>query len=255
VSIERSTIILPCAGAGRRQGWPFSKELTPIGERRVLLDATLDLIAPCADQVRVVVVVDDRREATIRHVRKRCAELSVPWAVVYQPDELAESTGAVLAARAWFGKANLVLLPDQMLLTPRGTEVAAALANIHRGAVFCFLAARETDLTRLAADGALLIEPGAAPGQSPRLVGYADKPGLVRANEFNAVWFGYAFAGHHADDTLRVLHSATVDGCLPVGGVGSLLGSPVVEVGPFVDLGTWSAVRAHLTEPVGRVSA
>ena len=250
MSTERSTIILPCAGAGRRQGWPFSKELTPIGERRVLLDATLDLIAPCADRARVVVVVDERREATIRHVRKRCAELSVPWAVVYQPDELVESTGAVLAARAWFGPTNLVMLPDQVLLSPSGTEVEAALAHIHRGATFCFLAARETDSTRLAEDGALRFDPGATADQPPQLVGYADKPGHARANEFNAVWFGYAFAGPHADDVLRVLHSATVDRCLPVDGLGPLLGSPVVEVGPFVDLGTWPAVRTHLTEAV-----
>jgi hypothetical protein len=180
--------------------------------------------------------------------------MRVPWAVVYQPDELVESTGAVLAARGWFGLANLVLLPDQMLLRPRGAEVAAALTNIDRGAVFCFLAARETDLTRLAVDGALLVESGVAPDQSLRLVGYADKPGLARADEFNAVWFGYAFAGRQADETLRVLHSATVDGCLPSDGLGSLLGSPVIEVGPFVDLGTWSAVRKHLAEPVGRVS-
>lgn len=255
MTVDRSTVIVPCAGAGRRLDWPFSKELTPIGRGRVVLDATLDLLAPHADLVRVVVVVDDRREATVRHLQKRCAELGLPWATVYQPADLVDSTGAVLAAQPWFGVANLVLLPDQVLLRPRGTEVGEALAQIRRGAEFCFLAAHETDRTRLATDGAVRIQPGAAPGQPAQVVDYADKPRHQRAHEFNAVWFGYAFAHHSADDALRVLHTATVDRTLPASGLGPLHGSPVVEVGPFVDLGTWPAVRDHLLDRASRETA
>jgi mannose-1-phosphate guanylyltransferase len=247
MSSGRSTVVVPCGGTGSRLGWPFAKELTPIGERRVLLDATLELIAPCADTVRLVVVVDGHREATIRHLQHRCAQLEVPWAVVYQPAQLVESTGAVLSAQAWFTAANLVLLPDQLLLRPLGTEVAAALGAIHQGAAFCFLAARETDPARLAADGALRLQPGATPGEPAMIADYADKPRLARAAEFNAVWFGYAFAKSHAAAALHVLHTATVDRHLPVDGLGPLHGSPVVEVGPFVDLGTWPAIRRHLS--------
>lgn len=170
-----------------------------------------------------------------------------PWALVHQPADLVESTGAVLAARAWFGPGNLVLLPDQVLREPSPTAVAEALAHIQGGEPFCFLAAREADPARLAVDGALRI--GA--GRPARLLDYADKPGPARAAEFNAVWFAYAFSRHSAEEALGVLHSATVDRCLPAAGLGPLHGSPVVEVSPFADLGTWPAVRAYLTASGG----
>lgn len=240
--IEHDTFVLPCAGAGRRLGLPFGKELTPIGDGRVLVDATLDLIAPYAHRSRLVVVSDDRREATVRYLRQRCEDLRLPLALVHQPAYLVESTGAVLAAQAWFGPGNMVLLPDQVLSEPNPAVVAEALGHIHNGESFCFLAARETDPARLAVDGALRV----VDGPPARLMDYADKPGLTRAAEFNAVWFAYAFAEHSAEEALRVLHSATVDRCLPLTGLGPLLHSPVVEVSPFRDLGTWPAFRDYL---------
>lgn len=239
---ECDTYVLPCAGAGQRLGLPFGKELTPIGDGQVLVDAALDLIAPYAHRSRLVVVVDDQREVTVRYLRRRCEDVGLPLALVYQSAHLIESTGAVLSAQAWFGTGNVVLLPDQVLSEPNPAVLAEALGHIHSGEGFCFLAARETDPARLAVDGALQVDDG----RPARLVNFADKPGLARAEEFNAVWFGYAFAQHSAEQVLDVLHSATVDRCLPPAGLGPLLRSPVVEISPFYDLGTWPALRDYL---------
>ncbi|MFC1435363.1 hypothetical protein ACEZDB_32455 [Streptacidiphilus sp. N1-3] len=206
------------------------------------LDATLDLLAPHADRLRVVAVVGEDRETTVRHLRRRCAQLYLPLAVTFPDPKLPESTGAVLSAEAWFGPATLVLLADQVLHHGDPRAVAELLDLVHGGAEVAWLTAAESDPARLAVDGALLLQPDAE-GVS-RVVDYADKPGLSRAGDFNAVWFGYAFARTAADAVLNVLDGATLRRPPDGTGLGLLHRSPAVDVGPFADLGTWPAVTS-----------
>ncbi|MFJ4774050.1 hypothetical protein ACIP88_33915 [Streptomyces uncialis] len=241
----RDTVVLPLAGRGARLGLPTPKELLPVGPGRVALDDTLDLLAPHAGRLRLVAVLGEDRESTVRHLERRCRELELPLAVVRQDPGMPESTGAVLTAAPWYGPATLVLLADQVLHTPAQTAVGEALDLIHAGQESVFLAAMEDDAERLAADGALHVRRDA--GGLLHVTDYADKPGLEVAERFNAVWFGYAFAHRAAEGFVGALHRATLG--LPGNPhrMNAVLRAAAVEVGPFTDLGTWPAVTAHWT--------
>jgi len=242
MTAERATVILPCAGSGRRLGLPFGKELLPLGPGSTPLDATLGLLLPEAARLRLVVVLGPEREATARHILRTTAPSRLPVAFTCQQPGLAESTGAVLSAQPWYSERNLVLLPDQVLTRPPGGLVTSTLDTLD-GAPFCFLAARETDPARISSDGALAI----TASTPARLLDYAEHPAPAQASRFNAVWFGFGFRREHADEAVSVLHRAVTGE--PVTAK-ELAGSPlgrcaVIDTGPYRDLGTWPAVMAH----------
>lgn len=241
---QRATVILPCAGSGTRLGLPFGKELLPLGPGSTPLDETLALLVPHAPALRLVVVLGDGREATARHVTARAAAARLPVALTTQDPGLAECTGAVLSAAPWFTERNLVLLPDQVLDHPDPGLVTATLDALDY-APFCFLAARENDPERISRDGALRI----TSGTPARLLDYAEHPPLNVASRFNATWFGFAFR-QDAGEALSLLHRAVTDGTVTTADVAAspLADCPVIEAGPYRNLGTWPAVRARWAE-------
>jgi hypothetical protein len=235
---ERATVVLPCAGSGRRLGLPFGKELLPLGPGRTPLDATLDLLLPHSEQLRLVVVLGAQREATARHI-VRAAAARMPVAFIAQQPGLGEATGAVLSAGPWYGTRNLVLLPDQVLTCPPGGLVGGALEAL-RDAPFCFLASRESDPARISQDGALRI----TDDEPARLLDYAEHPALAAAGGFNAVWFGFGFRRDHALPALSLLHRAVSGEPVTAADVAAspLAACPVIDAGPYRDVGTWPAV-------------
>lgn len=238
---QRATAILPCAGTGTRLGLPFGKELLPLGPDSTPLEETLALLAPCAPALRLVVILGAGREATARHVTSRASAIGLPAAFTAQEPGLAECTGAVLSAAPWFADKNLVLLPDQVLDHPEPGLAASALDALD-DARFCFLAAREDDQGRISRDGALRI----TSGTPPRLLDYAEHPPPDRAGTFNATWFGFAFR-RDAAEAVALLHRAVTGQPVTPADVAAspLAGCPVIETGPYRDLGTWPAVRAR----------
>lgn len=234
----RATVILPCAGRGSRLGLPFPKELLPLGPGRTPLDATLELILPHADRLRLVVVTDTTtRQPTIAHIL-RAAKGRLPVAFVPQLSDLPETIGAVLSAQAWFSDRNLCLLPDQVLDTPRDGLIPDALALLDN-AGFCFVASPETDPERLSRDGALRLN-CATP---PRVTGYAEHPCPADA-AFNAVWFAFAFRAETAPEALPLMHRAVCGTAISDVDLAAspLYGCPALTVGPYHDTGTWPAV-------------
>jgi hypothetical protein len=147
----------------------------------------------------------------------------------------------VLSAAPWFTERNLVLLPGQVLDHPDPGLVTAALDALD-DAPFCFLAAREDDPERISRDGALRV----TIGTPARLLDYAEQPPLDVASRFNATWFGFAFR-QDAGEALSLLHRAVTGRPVTTADVAAspLAGCPVIEAGPYRDLGTWPAVRAR----------
>jgi hypothetical protein len=241
VTGQRATVILPCAGSGTRLGLPFGKELLPLGPGSTPLDETLALLLPHAPVLRLVVVLGEGREATARHVTARAAVARLPVAFAAQDPGLTECTGAVLSAAPWFSKRNLVLLPDQVLDRPDPGLVTSALDTLD-DAPFCFLAAHKDDPEQISRDGALRI----TSGTPARLADYAEHPPLAVASRFNAIWFGFAFRDD-AGEALSLIHRAVTVGTVTTADVAAspLAGCPVIETGPYRDLGTWPAVRAR----------
>lgn len=234
---ERATVILPCAGSGSRLGLPFGKELLPLGPGRTPLDATLDLLRPHGARLRLVVVLGGKREATARHILRAAGDL--PVAFTAQQPGLEESTGAVLSARPWYATRNLVLLPDQILKRRAPTLIADALEALQDDP-FCFLASRENDPARIIQDGALRI----TDDTPARLLAYAEHPDPSAAAGFNAVWFGFGFRCAHAEPALRLMHRAVSGRPVTAAEVSAspLAGCPVLDAGPYRDIGTWPAV-------------
>ena len=236
---DRSTVIVPCAGAGSRLELPYPKELLAVRPRRLLVDFTFDLLEAHADRVRVVVVVAPAKLATVRYLERYADRFEL--AFVYQRRGLPEVTGAVLSASSWFADRNVVLLPDQVL-SPAAADpdpVGAAFAALEE-APFCFIAAPETDPRRLADDGALAL---ASRDGTLETVAYADKPGAA-ASRFNAVWAGFGFRGDTGVDGVRLMHRST---CREPVSDADFDGSPLsrcpaIAVEKYVDVGTWARV-------------
>jgi hypothetical protein len=235
------TVVLPCAGKGSRLGLPFPKELVPTGRGRLAIDCALQLLDEAAADVRVLLVTGPGREATVRHVRERCAR-SV--AVVEQDPALPELAGAIRSALPWCPGPVLVLLPDQVLARSAPGLLDAALATL-TGHPVCFLAAPESDSARIAVDGALATRPGPGRGER-RLRALADKPGWHRANAFDHVWFGFGFRPAAAHPLLEQLHAAAEHRLTGAAfRTGPLAGAPVLDCPPFTDLGTWPDLTRH----------
>ncbi|GHH80471.1 hypothetical protein GCM10018781_60950 [Kitasatospora indigofera] len=238
------TVVVPCAGKGRRLGLPFPKELIPSGPGRLAIDSALQLVdeAAAAD-LRLLLVTGPGREATARYVRGRCA---APVAVVGQDPALPELAGAIRSALPWCPGPVLVLLPDQVLAHPAPGLLDAALAAL-AGHQACFLAAPESDPRRIAVDGALATTPGEdSPNGARRLTGLADKPGPGHTEGFDRVWFGFGFQPTAAHAVLEQLHAATEHRLTENDfRTGPLAGAPVLDCPPFTDLGTWPAYAHH----------
>lgn len=241
----RATVILPCAGSGQRLGLAQPKELLPIGPARVLIDATLELLAPALARgdIGLVVVTRPDKLDTLRHVARQVPR--TPLAGVFQaPDARPGLYAAVRSALPWCATVSVVLLPDEIVGTHAACPdpIGLLLDGLDRQPVG-FLAARVSDARRLAADGALALD------TDGHVTGYADKAGPL-PETFNAVWTGFGFRRDAAPALLEVLDGAEATGPLSSAQLqrAQLAGAFTVPVASIRDLGTWSRYRDHWTQ-------
>jgi NDP-sugar pyrophosphorylase family protein len=241
--LQKDVVIIPCAGMGRRLNLPYPKELLAVAPERVLIDYTFDLLRSHAHHVLVIVVVSIHKLETMRYL-ERYQDL-FEMAFVYQKPDLTEATGAVLSAASWFGDRNIVLLPDQIIYldNPTSDPIGTALEELTKSQ-FCFIATLETDMKRLAEDGALRLIETPEVDSHYQVVDFADKPGL-QANGFNAVWAGFGFRRDQAIDNLLLMHRNTCG--IPIDPntyeCSPLHRCPAVLIAGYEDLGIWPRVQ------------
>ncbi|WFE53021.1 NTP transferase domain-containing protein [Micromonospora sp. WMMD1155] len=234
------SVVVPCAGRGSRLGLPFPKELLPTPDGRVLLDQVVDLIAGL--DVRVLLVTAADREPTIAHLHRRYPQ--VPVAAVRQGADTSGLSAAVRVALPFLGARTVVLLPDQRLQEMPDRSPVADADRLLRATSACFLASWCDDPQRIAADGALTIDRDPSQGGMGRVQRMADKPGLEAAGGHNAVWFAFGFRREVAGPVLDQLDLAERHLLADADFArGPLHAAPVIVVPPFVDCGTWPAVR------------
>jgi UTP-glucose-1-phosphate uridylyltransferase len=223
------TIILPCAGEGRRLGLPFPKELAPLGPDKVIIDSCLTLISEANMPCRIILMDNGNREVTRDHIRRKLPD--VPLAMVRQHRYSSDLPDAVIRLEPWFGDVNILMLPD--VIYQAKSELVGQFAALASETGFAFAAARLPD-EALRLLGALSVT------QDSTVKAFEDKPS--HPEMFNAAWGMIGFSGPVGLAGLRVVASSTakLQPARP-----PAVGAPVLWLDGFQDCGTW---EGYLTQ-------
>lgn len=242
------TIILPCAGDGRRLGLDTPKELFEIVPGTRLIDFSLKhiLAAPQKEKINIAVVIRPWKTEVVEYVSEQLP--GIPVETVIFNDNYREWPGSVYSAKDVFSKNNLVLLPDAFLSlsahsnleTPVITDcndrslvelVSIALGR-HKVVFGCI---KCTDVKILGTLGAVRME-------NDIVTAFQDKP---RPNElpgqFNGYWGCYAFEKEMGKPLYDFLIHSVLHQPLPL--EKQLFYPPgVIPIDEYHDLGTWENI-------------
>jgi len=245
------TIILPCAGEGKRLGLKTPKELFEIVPNIRLIDFSLNHIrAFMKDRpdVRLIaaVVVRPWKMEVFEYVKEGLPGVeAIP---VMFNDRYREWAGSVYSACDYFSKNNIVLLPDSYLglcreMEPRRNTThdregrnlfSLALGMLEsNGVVFGVVPCTDRDI--LQRMGAVFVEKNLA-------TAFQDKPGGL-LERYNGFWGCYAFRGEYGESLYRflvssIMHRPVVLEDQPFFPIGAF------PLGVYVDLGTWESIKS-----------
>nr|BAM98984.1 UTP:5-amino-2,5-dideoxy-alpha-D-ribose-1-phosphate uridylyltransferase [Streptosporangium amethystogenes] len=224
MSVERVTLVVPCAGRGARFGAPYPKELHRTGPQGSVVDRAL---APFLDwarrgevRPRLVVPIAADRGATVAHLHRYAdvADLAFTFQARRHGAGLA---GAVRSGLDLATGLTLLVLPDQYFGWDGKANPVDALARLGTAEV-AVLAARLPP-ERLGDEGALAVERRTG-SERPTVARAAEKPKDPAG--YNAAWVAVAVP--------PTRHDALVD--LAEGRDPSpLLGAPVEWVEGYVN--------------------
>lgn len=226
-------VVLPCGGEGQRLELPYPKELHVVLPGKSLIDFTLERLANLTRPFCVVVILSSGKDAIRRHLERRWPHLDVRYVLQSEPGFV----GALWATVPELRTSNLLLLPDQWLEEEGALEAAFAL--LENGASTAVLSHQPRDRSSIADDGALRVEEGC-------VLAMEEKPGPVRAQEFNAIWCGIGFQGRVAPELFRSLGALCAKGAYsPEEWLASpLYRAPALTVRDYIDLGVWKRLVA-----------
>ncbi|WP_454197133.1 hypothetical protein [Nocardia sp. Marseille-Q1738] len=221
----RLTAIIPCGGAGTRFGAPYPKELHCLEPGVTVLDRSIEPLLDLAAAgvgVRLVMVVDPGRHATIAHLGGFADRLEV--VVVLEAADSPRGAGsAVQRALPMCTGPVLVMMPDQFFdRNGADNPVARALALLDNGSGVngnVVLAASIDDPAELRCEGALAV---IEDRNGPTVAAAAEKPD--NPSGFNAVWAAVLCAPQETDSLWRLF-----DRSVP----SPLVGASVVMVGGY----------------------
>jgi hypothetical protein len=251
------TVILPCAGEGRRLGYDGHKELFPILPGVRLIDFSLEHIAESCKwlravpgwDIRVVVVIRPSKMDIIEYVRQKLPDISVTH--VPFDTNLVEWPGSVHSAREHYGDINLVLLPDtRMALShnclTRDRAGYPVLFHVMRclqrhTVAFGYQRCRDAEtLHRLGAVHVIHVKKNVTV-----IDRFQDKPD-TGFDRFNGFWCCYAFTRPSADILYRFLRKSVLHEQADIS-VEPFHPAAAFSVSEYRDLGTPDAVRAFQT--------
>lgn len=196
---ENITLILPCAGEGKRLGLETPKELYEILPHTRLIDFSLNQINALLNkqdkkfnsQIKVTVVIRPGKEAVVDYVRKMLPEINIKG--VMFNDDYMEWPGSVYSAKETFSEYNLALLPDSNInlseqnpyINQNGhtlIELIFKALSIYK-VVFGWVRCSDPEILKCL--GALRVEDG-------KVTSFQDKP-FESLHHFNGFWSCYAF--------------------------------------------------------------
>lgn len=248
------SVILPCAGEGRRLGASGPKELHEAEPGIPLIQYSLDLLMQTppelAAKTQVVVVIRSGKESVVSRVIEQLEGTVMRVVAVSFDPELHEWPGSIHSAREHFSESNVVLLPDSFLVLSsldrsawlrRGVRVTLLEGMIEALSYhsLVFGVKRSHDEAELRQFGALMLD------EDARVSGLQDKPTDVRA--FNAIWCCLGFQRSIAGELHPMLMQSLTSGlhenmcgqsaCFPAGSI---------DVQEYFDLGTPERIERFL---------
>jgi hypothetical protein len=254
VADKELTVILPCAGDGRRLGLNTPKELLEIVPGTRLIDFSLKHIlgAPHKEKITAAVVIRPWKTEVVEYVSEQLP--GIPVQIVIFNDNYMEWPGSVYSAKDVFSKNNLVLLPDSFLslstcshrkknyITEPGgktlVELVSDALSRHK-VVFGYI--KCTDVETLETLGAVRME-------NNIVTAFQDKP---RSNElpgqFNGYWGCYAFRKEMGKPLYDFLIHSVLHQPLPLKAQ-SFYPPGIIPIGEYYDLGTWENIERFKKE-------
>jgi 2-C-methyl-D-erythritol 4-phosphate cytidylyltransferase len=254
VTDKELTIILPCAGDGRRLGLNTPKELFEIFPGIRLIDFSLKhiLAAPQKEKIIIAVVVRPWKTEVVEYVSKQLP--SIPVETVIFNDNYQEWPGSVYSAKDLFSKKNLVLLPDSFLSLSAHANLENLSINHSNGKTLVelvedalsrwkvvFGCIKSTDVKILETLGAVRMENGI-------VTVFQDKPHPNESpGQFNGYWGCYAFEKEMGKPLYDFLIHSLLHQPLPLEAQ-SFYPPGVIPIGEYYDLGTWENIECFKRE-------
>lgn len=210
------TIIVPCAGQGRRFAAPYPKELHCVAPGETLLDRALAPVVDIAShpaQVRLVAVIRADRGDTVRRLAAYADRLQV--LMIFQTDIARGLRGALEDAVPHCVGSVLLLLPDQLYTWSPANNPLRKVGELLAEVPVAVVAARCQDPALIRREGALLLDDGPA---GPMVRRAREKP--EDPESYNAVW---AVVGCRSGAAHRLIEIFDADQASPLQGAPAVL--------------------------------
>ena len=251
--MQRITIILPCAGDGKRLGAEGPKELFEIYPGKKLIDYSLEHIKAFNNslkrveldvRVSVIIVIKPGKESIFHHVSEMLPTIEVNY--VMFNNYFKEWPGSVYSANKEFTEMNIVFLPDtfikfgtdDLIYTDKegDTLISKAVGKLKKNKVV-FGVTKCNDPEILSSLGAVKVE-------RDRIVRFKDKPS-IDVDQYNGFWGVYAF--HESEG--RRLYDFLIDSVEQGEKKGHLMNElnvGVFYIDTYYDLGTMDSVARFI---------
>ncbi len=207
------SIILPCAGEGKRLGAPGAKELFEIYPGKKLIDFSIAHIKAFISreninkenrEFKVITVIKPGKEDVFQHVKNLLSEVRVEY--VMFNDNYREWPGSVFSAESHFSEINIVFLPDSFIKfgaddliysDESGETIISKAAKILENDMLVFGVIKCSDPKKLSTLGAIR-------SVNNKVELFADKP-VDNMSKYNSFWGVYGFQNTSGRDVYEFL--------------------------------------------------
>ncbi len=252
--MNRVTIILPCAGEGKRLGLKGPKELFEIYPGKKLIDYSLEHIKAFNNsrerdemdvRIGVITVIKPGKENVFHYVSERLPTVDVNY--VMFNNYFREWPGSVYSANMEFSDINIVLLPDSFIKfgsddliysdTNGETLIGKAIRILFEENVV-FGITKCTESNMISTLGAVRVEKN-------KITKFKDKP-TENINQYNGIWGAYGFR----ECAARSLYEFLIDSVEKSGKKEHMLkelAPSVFFIDTYHDLGTVDSVEKFIS--------
>jgi len=252
--MNRVTIILPCAGDGKRLGAEGPKELFEIYPGKKLIDFSLEHIKAFNNskekeemdvRIGVVTVIKPGKETVFQYVSEKLPIVDVNY--VMFNNYFREWPGSVYSANMEFSDINIVLLPDSFIKygsddliysDVNGETLIGKVIRILLEENVVFGVTKCTDSNMISTLGAVRVE-------NNKITKFKDKPS-IEIEQYNGIWGAYGFR----ENAARRLYEFLIDSVEKSDKKGHLLkelAPAIFFIDTYHDLGTVDSVERFIS--------